>query len=79
MTSRSDNDDAAQRMLGAVPGAPALGRGPAPNGGFSRHDYHHPAAGWGAARSVAEVIEKAGEPIDGVRAIFTMNDENGRL
>ena len=77
MTSRSDNDDAAQRMLGAVPGAPALGRGPAPNGGFSRHDYHHPAAGWGAARSVAEVIEKAGEPIDGVRAIFTMNDENG--
>ena len=77
MTSRSDNDDAAQRMLGAVPGAPALGRGPAPNGGFSRHGYHHPAAGWGAARSVAEVIEKAGEPIDGVRAIFTMNDENG--
>jgi len=59
MTSRSDNDDAAQRMLGAVPGASALGRGPATNGGFSRHDYHHPAAGWGAARSVAEVIEKA--------------------
>jgi hypothetical protein len=59
MTSRSENDDAAQRMLGAVPGTPALGRGPAPNGGFSRHAYHHPAAGWGAARSVSEVIEKA--------------------
>jgi molybdopterin-dependent oxidoreductase alpha subunit len=78
MSSRPEkSDDAAQRMLGAVPGEPALGRGPAPNGGFSRHDYHHPAAGWGAARSVAEVIEKAGEPIDGVRAIFTMNNENG--
>ena len=50
MSSRSENsDDAAQRMLAAVPGALALGRGPVPNGGFSRHDYHHPAAGWGAA------------------------------
>jgi molybdopterin-dependent oxidoreductase alpha subunit len=78
MSSRSENgDDAAQRMLGAVPGQPALGRGPAPEGGFSRHEYHHPAAGWGAARSVAEVIEKAGEPIDGVRAMFRMNNENG--
>jgi molybdopterin-dependent oxidoreductase alpha subunit len=78
MSSRSENsDDAARRMLGAVPGAPALGRGPVPSGGFSRHDYHHPAAGWGAARSVADVIEKAGEPIDGVRALFTMNNENG--
>jgi molybdopterin-dependent oxidoreductase alpha subunit len=78
MSSGSENsDDAAQRMLGAVPGAPALGRGPAASGGFSRHDYHHPAAGWGAARSVADAIEKAAEPIDGVRAIFTMNNENG--
>jgi molybdopterin-dependent oxidoreductase alpha subunit len=78
MSSRSeDSDDAAQRMLGAVPGTPALGRGPAPNGDFSRHDYHHPAAGWGAARSVGEVIEKAGEPVEAVRALFTMNNENG--
>ena len=28
------------------------------NGAFSRHDYHHPAAGWGAARSVGHVLEK---------------------
>jgi hypothetical protein len=78
MSSRSENgDDAAQRMLGAVLGAPALGRGPVPNGGFSRHDYHHPAAGWGAARSVSRVLEKAGDPIDGFHALFVMNHEDG--
>jgi molybdopterin-dependent oxidoreductase alpha subunit len=78
MPSRSENsDDAAQRMLGAVSGAPALGRGPVPNGDFSRHDYHHPAAGWGAARSVGRVLEKGGDPIDGFRALFVMNHEDG--
>ena len=77
MSSKSDdNKDAHDRMLGAVPGAPALGRGPAPNG-YSRHEYHHPAAGWGAARSVGEVLEKAGHPVRGVRALFVMNHEDG--
>jgi molybdopterin-dependent oxidoreductase alpha subunit len=78
MSSRPENsDDAAQRMLGAVSGGPALGRGPVPNGDFSRHDYHHPAAGWGAARSVGRVLEKGGDPIDGFRALFVMNHEDG--
>jgi molybdopterin-dependent oxidoreductase alpha subunit len=67
----------AERMLGAVSGAAALGRGPVPDGGFSRHDYDHPAAGWGAARSVAKVIAEAGDPIDGFRSLFVMNHENG--
>jgi hypothetical protein len=53
--ANSENSDARDRMLGSVPGAAALGRGPVPDGDFSRHEYHHPAAGWGAARSVAEV------------------------
>jgi molybdopterin-dependent oxidoreductase alpha subunit len=76
--SRSDeNRDAEMRMLGAVPGLPALGRGPAPHGGYSRHEYHHPAAGWGAARSVAHVLGRAGEPVEGVRALFVMNQEDG--
>ena len=33
--------DAEQRMLGAVLGVPAVGRGPAPEGDYSRHEYHH--------------------------------------
>ena len=48
------NIDAEQRMLGAIPGEPALGRGPAPDDDYSRHEYDHPAAGWGAARSVGQ-------------------------
>ncbi len=74
--SRSAHD-AEQRMLGAVPGTPALGRGPAPDGEWSRHEYDHPAAGWGAARSVARVLERAGEPVEGLRALFLMNHEDG--
>ena len=49
-------------MLGAIPGKPALGRGPAVDGDYSRHPYHHPAAGWGAAESVAGVLARAGDP-----------------
>jgi molybdopterin-dependent oxidoreductase alpha subunit len=77
MTSPTDDShDREQRMLGAVPNVPALGRGPAP-GRYSRHDYHHPAAGWGAARSVAHVLERAGEPLEGFRAMFVMNHQDG--
>ncbi|WP_336081940.1 FdhF/YdeP family oxidoreductase [Nocardia sp. SSK8] len=40
--------------------------------------YHHPAAGWGAAKSVTEfMIGKEKEPILGSRAILKMNHENG--
>jgi hypothetical protein len=43
MTSRpEESHDAEQRMLGAVPGVPALGRGPAPDGDYSRHDDEIP-------------------------------------
>jgi molybdopterin-dependent oxidoreductase alpha subunit len=78
LTSSSDKPvKAEQRMLGAVPGEPALGRGPTPDGDYSRHDYEHPAAGWGAARSVARVLARAGEPLEGFRALFVMNHENG--
>jgi molybdopterin-dependent oxidoreductase alpha subunit len=64
-------------MLGAIPGEPALGRGPAPAGEYSRHVYDHPAAGWGAAQSVSRVLERAEEPLEGMRALFVMNHENG--
>ncbi|MGX7678620.1 FdhF/YdeP family oxidoreductase [Jatrophihabitans sp. DSM 45814] len=71
------NADAEKGMLGSVPGQPALGRGPAPTGKYSRHEYHHPAAGWGAARSVGKVLERAGEPLEGFRALFVMNHQDG--
>ncbi|MEU8399222.1 FdhF/YdeP family oxidoreductase [Nonomuraea sp. NPDC048892] len=77
MTSPADGrPDAERRMLGGAPGEPALGRGPAPDG-YSRHDYHHPAAGWGASRSVAHVLRRAGEPVEGLRAMLVMNHEDG--
>ncbi|MFE9320817.1 FdhF/YdeP family oxidoreductase [Nocardia sp. NPDC052278] len=43
----------------------------------SFHPYDHPAAGWGAAKSVTEfMIGKEKEPILGARAIMKMNHEN---
>jgi molybdopterin-dependent oxidoreductase alpha subunit len=75
--TNGESGGASERMLGSVPGAPALGRGPAQDGGFSRHEYDHPAAGWGAARSVGHVLEERGTPVEGVRALFVMNQEDG--
>jgi hypothetical protein len=52
MSAANDDSSKAQdRMLGSVPGAPAAGRGPAPDGGFSRHEYDHPAVGGVHARA----------------------------
>jgi molybdopterin-dependent oxidoreductase alpha subunit len=59
------------------PGRPAVGRGPNTGGEFSQEDYHHPSAGWGAARSVAQVLAETREPLAGPRAILRMNHENG--
>ena len=58
-------------------GRPAAGRGPNAGGQFSQEDYHHPAAGWGAARSVAKVLAHSRELVAGTRAIQLMNHENG--
>ena len=56
---------------------PAIGFGPNRGGNFSQEDYHHPAAGWGAAISVSKVLISQGELINGTRAVFKMNHENG--
>ena len=42
-----DKHDAEQRMLGAIPGEPALGRGPAPGGDYCRHEYRPSCRGVG--------------------------------
>jgi len=39
--------------------------------------YHHPAAGWGAAKSVTRFLIREGELLAGPRAIVKMNHENG--
>ena len=39
--------------------------------------YHHPSAGWGAAKSVGRVLTRDGEFYEGTKAILKMNHENG--
>jgi FCD domain len=46
-STKDESSDQRDRMLGSVPGVPALGRGPAPDGHYPRHEYQHPAAGRG--------------------------------
>src|SRR5437899_10146697 len=75
--SLNPTHDAEQLMFGAIPGKPALRRGTPLGGGSSRHPYPPPAAGWGAGESVAGVLARAGEPIEGFRAIFVMNHADG--
>src|SRR5262245_54504843 len=63
-------------MLAQTPGVEAPGRGPADGKQPSRRDYQHPAAAWGAARSVGKVLWRAREPIEGPRAVLRMNHED---
>ncbi|WP_425826966.1 FdhF/YdeP family oxidoreductase [Streptomyces fractus] len=55
---------------------PAGGYGPT-RGEPSHSPYHHPTAGWGAAKSVGKVLAKAKEPVNGVRLMTRMNHEDG--
>ncbi|MGW4938870.1 FdhF/YdeP family oxidoreductase [Streptomyces sp. NPDC004166] len=50
--------------------------GPVPTEGPEFHPYHHPAAGWGAAKSVSRVLVREHALLDGPRAIMRMNHEN---
>ncbi|XUM03140.1 FdhF/YdeP family oxidoreductase [Streptomyces venezuelae ATCC 10712] len=50
--------------------------GPAPEGEPEFRPYHHPAAGWGAAKSVTNFLVREGALVDGPRAIMRMNHEN---
>ncbi|MGY0489796.1 FdhF/YdeP family oxidoreductase [Streptomyces sp. WG-D5] len=66
MTSQADTDG----------GTPAGGYGPT-RGEPERSPYHHPTAGWGAAKSVGKVLARAKEPVNGVRLMAVMNHEDG--
>ncbi|WP_305093127.1 FdhF/YdeP family oxidoreductase [Prescottella sp. R16] len=65
----SDRDDSNE--------APATGSSGSGSDGFRFRPYHHPAAGWGAAKSVSRFLSREGEFVDGPRAIMRMNHENG--
>ncbi|GGR26653.1 FdhF/YdeP family oxidoreductase [Streptomyces roseolus] len=50
--------------------------GPVPDGEPEIRPYRHPAAGWGAAKSVTRFMVREGAlPVDGPRAIMKMNHE----
>ncbi|MFB7247297.1 formate dehydrogenase [Streptomyces populi] len=50
--------------------------GPDLQGKAEFRPYHHPAAGWGAAKSVSRFMAREGAlPVDGPRAIMKMNHE----
>jgi molybdopterin-dependent oxidoreductase alpha subunit len=77
-TSRMLDQPAIRPATGDKPAIrPATGSGPNAGGAFSQHDYHHPAAGWGAAKNVGLVLLKQRELIDGARVVFNMNHEDG--
>jgi molybdopterin-dependent oxidoreductase alpha subunit len=63
-------------MLGGSPTEAARGRGPGSAAGVEQKDYRHPTAGWGAARSVAKVLARTHEVVEGSRSLLTMNHEN---
>ncbi|MFG2894430.1 FdhF/YdeP family oxidoreductase [Streptomyces sp. NPDC048248] len=50
--------------------------GPVPTDEPESRPYHHPAAGWGAAKSVTRFLAREGALVDGPRAIMRMNHEN---
>ncbi|AJE87570.1 putative oxidoreductase [Streptomyces albus] len=59
-----------------APAQPEAPVGPEPAGEPHFHPYHHPAAGWGAAKSVSRFLLQERAFVDGPRAIMRMNHEN---
>ena len=53
------------------------GDGPKTDKGWSFKPYHHPAAGWGAAKSVAQVLVRSRELAEAPRVMLKMNQEDG--
>ncbi|MFB7507906.1 molybdopterin-dependent oxidoreductase, partial [Streptomyces broussonetiae] len=72
----STSRDEQQRRTAEGEQGPEPRVGPAPGGEPSFRPYHHPAAGWGAAKSVSRFLAREGALVDGPRAIVRMNHEN---
>ena len=64
----------APEFTGLMPDVPRQGGfGPTTSRPWSSKPYHHPAAAWGAARSVAKVLIKERELVKGSTTMLTMN------
>ncbi|MGW0798787.1 FdhF/YdeP family oxidoreductase [Streptomyces sp. NPDC002692] len=72
----SDVNESAPAEHAEPPRTPDGGMGPTTDKKPTQVHYHHPAAGWGAAKSVTHVLLKERALVDGPRAIFRMNHEN---
>ena len=60
--------------FGLLPPTPRQGGyGPVTTKPWSQEEYEHPAAGWGAAISVGDVLVRSKQPVSGAMAMFTMN------
>ncbi|MEU3559215.1 FdhF/YdeP family oxidoreductase [Kitasatospora sp. NPDC006786] len=68
------SDDAVTTPPQEPPGHEEVG--PSPAGPPHAQPYHHPAAGWGAAKSVTRFLVREGAYLDGPRAVMRMNHEN---
>lgn len=77
--ARSEPDHSDSEAPGLMPDVPRQGGyGPKTEAQWSsRGEYHHPAAGWGAAFSVGKVLAKQRELGRGTRAMFVMNHPDG--
>ncbi|MFF2747055.1 FdhF/YdeP family oxidoreductase [Kitasatospora sp. NPDC058048] len=67
------SDDAVTTPPQEPPGQEEVG--PSPAGPPHAQPYHHPAAGWGAAKSVTRFLVREGAYLDGPRAVMRMNHE----
>lgn len=52
------------------------GAGPDPEARPAFRPYHHPAAGWGAAKGVSRFLVREGALVNGARALTRMNHEH---
>lgn len=71
---RDQPPQGASFFTGLLPARPRQGGyGPVTVRPWSQQDYHHPAAGWGAAKSVGAVLLREREPVSGALAMLRMN------
>lgn len=68
-------DDATSTTPEVFDAAGQGGDGPTDERAWSQQDYHHPSAGWGAAKSVAKVLIKEQRLFDSPKVMLAMNQE----